>query len=73
MEPHSPGMLGWTYGPFDSIDDGNQRLIALIHQTGYRTSFQIPEFVSQGEEIGQIARIVIGAWERREALKGVGG
>jgi hypothetical protein len=66
-------MLGWSYGPFDSIDAGRQRSITLIHQSGVRTSFQIPEFVSQGEEIGEIARMVIGAWERKEALKGVGG
>jgi len=34
---------------------------------------ELPDFVSQGEEVGDVARIVIAAWERQEALKGVGG
>jgi hypothetical protein len=66
-----PGAPGWRYQGIDQ--EGDRRVIGLLHESGFRTSFEVPDFVRQGEEIGQIARIVAGAWERQEALKGVGG
>jgi hypothetical protein len=66
-----PGAAGWRY---DGIaQDGDRRSVGMVHKSGFRTSFEVPDFVRQGEEIGEIARIVAAAWERQEALKGVGG
>jgi hypothetical protein len=68
-----PGTEGWRYGPFRTNDDGDRRTITLVHESGFQTTVELPDFVSQGEEVGDVARIVIAAWERQEALKGVGG
>ena len=68
-----PGTDGWRYGPFRTNDAGDRRTITLVHESGFETTVELPDFVSQGEEVGEIARIVIAAWERQEALKGVGG
>lgn len=66
-----PGAAGWRYEGI--AQDGDRRSVALLHESGFRTAFEVPDFVLQGEEIGGIARIVAAAWERQEALKGVGG
>lgn len=66
-----PGAPAWRYEAIDQ--DGDTRSVALVHESGFRTSFMVPDFVRQGQEIGQIARIVAAAWDRQEALKGVGG
>ena len=57
--------------PTETVDD--RRTITLVHESGFQTTVELPDFVSQGEEVGDVARIVIAAWERQEALKGVGG
>lgn len=67
-----PGTSGWAYGPFEHDEDDGGRTVTLVHSSGYETSFTVPEFVSQGEDIGDVARVVIRAWERREATKGLG-
>lgn len=66
-----PDAPGWRYAGI--AQSGDQRSVALLHESGFQTSFQVPDFVSQGQEIGDIARIVAAAWTRQEALKGVGG
>ena len=37
------------------------------------TTFTLPDFVQQGDELGEIALLVIRARERWRELKGVGG
>ena len=73
-EPHRhPRDEGWRYGSFRTNDDGDRRTVTLVHESGFETTVELPDFVSQGEEVGDVARIVIAAWERQEAMKGVGG
>ena len=66
-----PDAPGWRYEGI--VQNGDQRSVALLHESGFHTSFRVPDFVRQGQEIGEIARIVAAAWTRQEALKGVGG
>jgi hypothetical protein len=66
-----PGAAGWRYEGISQV--GDRRSVALLHESGFRTAFEVPDFVVQGEELGEVARIVAAAWERQEALKGVGG
>ena len=68
-----PGTEGWRYGSFRTHDAGDRRTVTLVHESGFETTVELPDFVSQGEEVGDVARIVIAAWERQEAMKGVGG
>jgi hypothetical protein len=65
-----PGAPTWRYEGIEQ--NGDRRSVALVHESGFRTSFQVPDFVRQGEEIREIARIVAAAWDRQERLKGVG-
>lgn len=73
MSEEVPDTSRWRYGPFTHDDAGKHRTITLIHESGFETSFDVPDFVSQGQEIGDLARIIAGAWDRQEALKGLGG
>jgi hypothetical protein len=72
-EPTVPGADTWTYGAFSHDDAGKTRTITLIHQSGFEARFRVPDFVNQGAEIGDLARLITAAWERQEALKGSGG
>jgi hypothetical protein len=71
--PDIPHTDGWRYGMFSTSADGDRRTVTLVHDSGFETTVELPDFVSQGDEIGDVARIVIAAWERQEALKGLGG
>ena len=64
---------GLALGSFRTHDAGDRRTVTLVHESGFETTVELPDFVSQGEEVGDVARIVIAAWERQEAMKGVGG
>ena len=68
-----PNTDGWRYGEFRTSENGDRRTVTLVHDSGFETTVELPDFVSQGDEIGDVARIVIAAWERQEALKGLGG
>jgi hypothetical protein len=75
MDEHTtdiPGTEGWRYGPFRTNDAGDRRTVPLIHRSGFETTVELPDFLSQGDEIGDVARIVVAAWERQEAQKGLG-
>jgi hypothetical protein len=67
-----PNTEGWRYGPFRTNEDGDRRTVTLVHESGFETTVELPDFVSQGDEIGDVARIVIASWERQEAQKGLG-
>ena len=68
-----PGRRAGATGTFRTHDAGDRRTVTLVHESGFETTVELPDFVSQGEEVGDVARIVIAAWERQEAMKGVGG
>ena len=69
-----PGTEGWRYGSFPAHDAGRPaHRHARARERIRETTVELPDFVSQGEEVGDVARIVIAAWERQEAMKGVGG
>ena len=35
-------------------------------------SFTVPDFLSRGDELGEVTRIVIRAWERMDRASGLG-
>jgi hypothetical protein len=68
------GADGWYYAPDRGDEAGDERRITLVHdEEGEETTFTVPSFVAQGDELGEIALLVIRAHERWRALKGVGG
>jgi hypothetical protein len=68
------GADGWYYLPFRRDEDsGEHRITLQREEDGEKTSFTLPSFVEQGDELGEIALLVIRARERWRELKGVGG
>ena len=68
------GADGWYYLPFRREEGSGVHRITLVRvEDGEETTFTLPAFVEQGDELGEIALLVIRARERWRELKGVGG
>jgi hypothetical protein len=68
------GADGWYYLPFRRDEaSGVQRITLVREEDDEETTFTLPDFVQQGDELGEIALLVIRARERWRELKGVGG
>lgn len=68
------GADGWRYLPFRQVEHTGEHEITLERQSdGEQVRFTMPGFLEQGDELGEIALIVIRARERWRELKGVGG
>ena len=67
------GVPGWSYHPFAPADteEGGFAVVAE-RDDGLTVSFVVPEYVTRGDEIHEVARVVIGARERMERGKGLG-
>ena len=66
-----PGAEGWRYRPLARNDDGSHA-VTLVSDDGEEIAFVVPSFVERGEELGEIARIVLRAHERWRRLEGLG-
>jgi hypothetical protein len=64
---------GWQYHSIDG--DGEKQVAVTVRrdEDGCELRFTVPDVVQQGEELGMITRIVIGARERADAKKYLGG
>ncbi len=68
------GADGWRYLPFRLDERTFEHEITLVRdEDGEQVRFTMPAFVEQGDELGEIALLVIRARERWRELKGVGG
>ncbi len=67
-----PGAPEWTYLSIGGhADDG--LAVEMEGPDDARVAFVVPKFLSRGDEIGEVARVVIRAWERTVRAAGVGG
>jgi hypothetical protein len=68
------GLEGWRYEPFSRTgeDDDQQVEVTARRDDGLTASFAVPAYVSRGDEIHEVARVVIAARERMERTKGLG-
>ena len=67
------GADGWLYLPFKQDERTGEHEITLVREEdGEEVRFTMPGFVEQGDELGEIALLVIRARERWRELKGVG-
>jgi len=67
------GAEGWRYLPFERDDaTGEHRITLEREEDGEQVRFTLPSFVEQGDELGEIALLVIRARQRWRTLKGVG-
>jgi hypothetical protein len=68
------GADGWLYLPFRHDERTGEHEITLVREEdGEEVRFTLPAFIEQGDELGEIALLVIRARERWRELKGVGG
>ena len=68
------GAEGWHYQPFERDEATGEHRITLVRETdGEEVRLTLPAFVEQGDELGEIALLVIRARERWRELKGLGG
>lgn len=67
-----PDAPGWCYRSIEP--DGEESLAVTVEggSEGARVTFSVPTFVSRGEELGEVTRIVIRARERMDRAAGLG-
>lgn len=53
-------------------DGGDALAVDMAGPDGARVAFTVPDFLNRGDELGEVARIVIRAWERTERAAGLG-
>jgi hypothetical protein len=66
------GAEGWCYLPFERDEQTREHHITLVRDDGETVEMTLPAFVERGDELGEIARLVIRARERWRELKGLG-
>lgn len=66
-----PGAAGWRYLAITPADD-DALDVALAGPGDVHVRFIVPDFLSRGDELGEVARIVIRAWERMDRASGLG-
>ncbi|MBV9196145.1 MAG: hypothetical protein JO168_18570 [Solirubrobacterales bacterium] len=68
-----PGADGWSFMPFERNDETREHHITLVRDAdGETVEMTLPSFVERGDELDQMAVLVIRARERRRDLKGLG-
>lgn len=67
------GADGWSYGPFEHGQERGPMRVELIRKDGTTAEFTVPDFVNAPEDIREIALVVIGALEKWDRVKGLGG
>lgn len=68
------GLDGWRYDPFAKTGEGDELAVEVTarREDGMSVTFTVPAYVSRGDEIHEVARVVIEARERMERSKGLG-
>jgi hypothetical protein len=64
------GMDTWSFLSFEQ--QGDEHRITLERDDGVQASMMLPEFVTRGDELSEIARLVARARDRWDELKGLG-
>jgi hypothetical protein len=68
-----PGSDGWSYRAFELDAETREHHITLVRDEDSETvELTLPSFVERGDELNQIALLVIEARQRWRDLKGLG-
>ena len=67
-----PDAPGWRYLAIHGHAD-DALAVELAGPDDARIGFTVPRFLTRGDELGEVARIVIRALERQERAAGLGG
>jgi hypothetical protein len=67
-----PGCEGWRYLPIETDTEGGPITVTAEGPEGVTVTFSVPTYVSRGDELGDITRLVIHARVRMERSAGLG-
>jgi len=67
-----PGVEGWSYGAFRQDHETESMTVPVVRDDGGSAEFTVPKFVEDPEDLRGIAAVVIGAFEKWQAVQGLG-
>lgn len=67
-----PEIEGWSYGAFRQDHEREVITVPVVRADGVSAEFTVPKFVEDPEDVRTIARVVIEAFEKWEAVQGLG-
>jgi hypothetical protein len=67
-----PGVERWSYGAFAQDHDSESITVPVVRDDGGSAEFTLPKFVEDPEDLRAIAMVVIEAFEKWEAVQGLG-
>jgi hypothetical protein len=68
-----PGVERWSYGAFRQDHDSESITVPVVRDDGGSAEFTVPKFVEDPADLRTIATVVIQAFEKWEAVEGLGG
>jgi hypothetical protein len=67
-----PGVERWSYGAFTQDHESETTTVPLVRDDEESAQFTVPKFVEDPEDLRAIAKVVIEAFEKWEAVQGLG-
>jgi hypothetical protein len=67
-----PGVERWSYGAFGQDHESESVTVPVVRDDGEAAEFTVPEFVEDPADVRAIAMVVIEAFEKWEAVQGLG-
>jgi hypothetical protein len=67
-----PGVERWSYGAFRQDHDSESITVPVVRDDGGSAEFTMPKFVEDPADLRAIAMVVIEAFEKWEAVQGLG-
>jgi hypothetical protein len=68
-----PGVERWSYGAFGQDHEAESITVPVVRDDGESAEFTVPKFVEDPADLRSIAVVVIEAFEKWEAVQGLGG
>jgi hypothetical protein len=67
-----PGIERWSYGAFRQDHESESITVPVVRDDEGAAEFTVPKFVEDPEDLRAIAKVVIEAFEKWEAVQGLG-
>jgi hypothetical protein len=67
-----PGVERWSYGAFVQDHESETMTVPVVRDDEESAEFTVPKFVEDPEDLRTIAKVVIEAFEKWEAVQGLG-
>jgi hypothetical protein len=67
-----PGVERWSYGAFGQDHESESVTVPVVRDDGEAAEFTVPKFVEDPADLRAIAMVVIEAFEKWEAVQGLG-